>query len=149
MLVSSGSISILTIEPGPMRAVTLPSTVVWMSASESSIENARPAAPSAKIPDSADADESMTPEAMMFAVFPASMTAPAATKMFELATALATASASATWAPPGFGMLSSERDVDALMDAVAEAVEVITIAAVLVIWAPVLIVTDDVAVAWA
>ena len=56
-----------------MCAITVPFTIVWMSAFENSIPNARPAAPSAKIPDSASASEVTSPEATMFAVLRASI----------------------------------------------------------------------------
>ena len=58
--------------------------------------------------------------AMMFAVLPASMRAPSATVMCEFAIGVRqTAIDERDLRAPGFGVLSSVRSVDALIDAVA------------------------------
>lgn len=111
-----------------MRAMTVPSTVVEMSEVEKSSANARAALPSAYMPDSASDSDSTAPPARMLTVLPPSMTAPVATWIVAVASAHATASASATCAPPGLGVLSVARDVLALMDADALASAVMTIA---------------------
>ncbi len=147
--VTSGSISIFTTDPGSMCAITVPSTVVWMSAFENSIPNARPAAPSAKMPDSAPASDSTFPDATTFAVLRASIRAPCATVTWANASAFVTASESATCAAPGFGVLASSRAVDELIFAMAVAPAVTTAAAPACRTAPVSISTTALAFACA
>ena len=100
-----------------MCAITVPFTIVWMSAFENSIPNARPAAPSAKMPDSASAAEVTLPEAMMFAVLRASMPRALGDRdAWSTRRRCSRARASATCFAPGFGVLSIVRSVDALIE---------------------------------
>ena len=117
--------------------VTLPSTVVTMSALENSALNEIPALPLVNMPADELAADSTSPSARIFTIVPAVTLAPAATVVCDTDSARVTASDTANSATPGSGSGKS-RAVSVSSSAFAFASDVIftEVPAVMTTFAP-------------